>query len=95
MRRHLCRRLNLKLYRELYAKLFAAPYRELFAKLFRSLFRRFFVSLFAAMFGSMSAWLQASSRLALYRQMLLPRQSLGRGVGGRIVVRNRRTTSYG
>jgi hypothetical protein len=75
-------------------KLFASLYHELFAKSYQSLFRQLFAALFGSLFELMYGWLQALSCLALNRQMLLPRRPVGRGVGGRIVVRNGRTTTY-
>jgi hypothetical protein len=69
-------------------------YGWLFKQLFETLFQTLFVKLFGSMFKSKSAWLWASSRLALYPQMLLPRRPVGRGVGGRIVALDRCTTTY-
>ena len=69
-------------------------YGWLFEQLFETLFQTLFAKLFGSMFKSKSAWLWASSRLALYTRMLLPRRPVGRGVGGRIVVGERSTTTY-
>jgi hypothetical protein len=99
------RRLRTRLYRQLHRSLYFSlslnldldlnP--SLFGTLLRQLFETLFQQLFATLFGSMfdlkNVQLRASSHLALYRQMPLPRQSVGRGVGGRIVVRDRRTTT--
>jgi hypothetical protein len=61
-------------------------YRELLAKSYQSLFQQLFASLFGSMFDLKNLQLQASSRLALYRQMLPPKRPVGRPLHGRIVV---------
>ena len=82
--------LNLALYRALNPSL----YRELFAELFEKLLQKTLAALFGSLFDLMYGWFYASSRLALNQQMLLPRRPVGRGVGGRIVVGIRPTTTY-
>jgi hypothetical protein len=82
--------LNLALYRGLNPSLYGWSFKQLFETLFQTLFAK----LFGSMFKSKSAWLWASSSLALYPQMLLPRRPVGRGVGGRIVVGERSTATY-
>jgi hypothetical protein len=96
--RDLCLRLNpalcLDLCLNLYLNLNPSLFRTSFAKSFQSLFRTFFAALFGSMFASKDAWLRASSCLAPYRQRPRGRRPVGRGVGGRIVVRERHTTTY-
>jgi hypothetical protein len=82
--------LNLDLNLNLYPSL----YRELFVKTHQSLFRKLFAKLFGSMFVSMLTLLSISMDPALRRQRLGGRRHVGRGVGGRIVVRNSRTTTY-
>ncbi len=59
-----------------------------------SLFRQMLAALFGSMLESKYAQLLALSHLALRRQKLPPRRPLGRGVDGRIVVRDGLTTTY-
>jgi hypothetical protein len=82
LHRQLHSELNLALYRNLDPSLFGA----LFAKTYESLLRQMLATLLGAMFDLMYGELQASSHVALNRQMLPPRRPVGRGVGGRIVV---------
>jgi hypothetical protein len=86
----LCLNLNLNLDLDLNPSL----YGWLFKQLFETLFQMLFAKLFGSLFKSKSAWLWASSRLALYTQMLLPRRPVGRGVDGRIVAGRRSATTY-
>lgn len=99
--RWLCNRLCSQLHRSLYLDLNLdldldlnpSLYGWLFKQLFETLFQMLFAKLFGSMFKSKSAWLWASSRLALCRQMLLPRRPVGRGVDGRIVAGRRSATT--
>jgi len=61
----------------------------------QSLFRQLFATLFGSMFGSKFVQLYVWMDSALCRQRPGGRRHVGRGVGGRIVVRDRRTTTYG
>jgi len=88
LHRQLHNKLNLALYPDLDTSLFGALLKQLLESLFRQLFATLFGSLFDSKYGE----LQASSRLALYRQMLPPRQPLGRPLHGRIVVSGRHHT---
>jgi hypothetical protein len=95
-------RLYRQLHQQLHHELNLAPYLDLDTSLrgalFKPLFETFFQQLFATLLGSlfdqMFVQLWASTCHALCRQMLLPRRPVDRGVGGRIVVRNDRTTTY-
>jgi hypothetical protein len=58
------------------------------------LLQQLFATLLGSMFDLMYGELQASSRHATYRQTLPTRRPVGRGVGGRIVVRDCSTTTY-
>jgi hypothetical protein len=62
-------------------------YRELLAKSYQSLLQQMFATLFGSMFDLKNLQLQASSRLETRKQRLGGRRPVGRGVGGRIVVR--------
>jgi|GEM_PF-2573578 len=63
----------------------------LFLKSFRSLFRRFYAPLSAAL--TLGFWLLTFDLCRL--PLLPPRRPVGRPLPGRIVVRDRRTTTYG
>ena len=82
--------LNLALYRNLDPSL----YRELFATSYQSLFQQLFAALFGSMLKSKSKQLLAPLRLAICRKRLPGRRPVGRGVGGRIVVRHVADTTY-
>jgi hypothetical protein len=100
--RRLRTRLHRQLHRSLYLNLNLNLYPDLNLNLnlnliprsYQSLFLQLFAPLFGSLFTSKNAQLWASSCLALRRQMLLPRRPVGRGVGGRIVVWHRHTTTY-
>ena len=87
-------RLNNELYLDLNRWLHMELNREKLAKSFQLLFQRLFVSSFGSLFESTLPQSYVSMRLAPGRQRLPGRQPVGRGVGGRIVVRNRSTTTY-
>jgi len=91
LRQQLRLSLHLDLNRDLNPELYLLLYRELFVKAHQSLFRE----LFGSMFMSMLTLLSISIDPALRRQGPEGRRHVGRGVGGRIVVGNDRTTTYG
>ena len=70
--------LNLDLDLDLNPSLFGA----LLKQLFETLLLQLFVTLFGSLFNLKYGWLQVSSRLTLCRQMLPPRQPVGRPLLG-------------
>lgn len=84
---HVCLLLNLSMYLYLYLYLYLMPHAAPFRKPFSSSFRY--------LQGLMYPSLLVLVNLAPCRRMLPPRQSVGRPLHGRIVVRDRRTTTYG
>jgi len=83
---HACPHLNSDLYLDLSSRLFAELNREKFEKSFQQLFRKSFALSFGLLFVQKHQRSWGLSCLVLYRQTLLPRQSLGRPLHGRIVV---------
>jgi hypothetical protein len=81
---------NLALYRDLDDSMFGAFLKSLF----KTFYRQLFATLLGSMLGSMLGLLYLSVDSALFRQRPGGRQPVGRGVGGRIVVGNGRTTTY-
>jgi hypothetical protein len=59
---------------------------DLIHQLFDTLYQQLFATLFGAMFDLKYVQSQVSFDPESYRQKLPPRQPVGRGVGGRIVV---------
>jgi hypothetical protein len=98
LRRHVCLLLNLNLDLDLDLNsdldLNPSLYRAFFTKSYESLLQQLLASLFGLMFALMFRQLQASSYPKLGRRMLPPRQPVGRPLPGRIVVRDRPTTTY-
>jgi len=94
LRQQLRPSLHLDLNLDLNLNLYPSLLRALFAKSFKTLLLQLFVTLFGSLFNLKYGWLQVSSRLTLCRQMLPPRQPVGRPLPGRIVVGKRPTTTY-
>ena len=91
---HACPHPNSDLYLDLSSRLFAELNREKSEKSFQQLFRKSFALSFGLLFVQKYQQSWGLSCLVMYRQTLLPRQSLGRPLHGRIVVRNGWTTTY-
>jgi len=94
VRRQLRRSFYLDLNLDLSLELCPSLYRELLTKSYRSLFRQLSATLFGSMFGSKYEQLHVWMDPALFRRRQGGRRSVGRGVGGGIVVGNVPTTTY-
>jgi hypothetical protein len=94
LRRHVCLYLDNELCLDLSNKLHTELNRKKFEKLFQQLFRTLFASLFGSLFVLKYPQLWGLTYLALCRQRLPTRQSLGRPLPDRIVAGHRRTTTY-
>ena len=94
LHRHACRSLHLDLNLDLNLWLNLNLDLNLIPQSDQSLFRQLFAPLFGSMFGSKFVQLYVWMDSALCRQRLGGRQPVGRGVGGRIVACDYRTTTY-
>jgi hypothetical protein len=90
----LCLILNLKLYLSFNSESYAVLNRALFEKSFQQLFRKSFALSFGLLFDLKYDELWDLSCLASYRQMPPGGRSLGRPLGGRIVVLLTSDTTY-
>ena len=94
LRRHLRLSLHFDLNLDLNLDLNPSLHRALLAEFYPQLLKSFLATIFGSMFAAKHLWLQVQMRLASCRQVRPLRQSVGRPLHGRIVVRPRPTTTY-
>ena len=95
LHQHVRSSLCLDLYLYLNLNLDSVLHRALLARFYPQLLETFLESLLGSILANKLRWLHDLKRRGLLRPKLLPRQPVGRPLHGRIVARDRRTTTYG